>query len=109
MGVVVAYRDQFRITDDADPLGAARVRGFQQQVRLSARVAWQRVEYQPEVHDQSPAPANERLRALATSERRDQIAAGDALRRLKAARRSSDAIRAYDTGRLAASARGPRM
>jgi hypothetical protein len=35
--VVVAYRDQFRVTDDADPLGAARVRGNQQQARSTAR------------------------------------------------------------------------
>ena len=109
VGVVVAYRDQFRITDDADPLGAARAGDHQQQARLAARVAWRRVEHQPEVRDQGPASANERLRALAASERRDPIAAGEALRRLKAAQRSSDAMRAHDTGRLAASARGPRL
>ena len=109
VGVVVAYRDQFRITDDADPLGAARVGDHQQQARLAARVAWRRVGQDCDAGEQARGSANERLRALATSERRDPIAAGEALRRLKAAQRSSDAMRAYDTGRLAASARGPRL
>ena len=109
VGVVVAYRDQFRIMDDADPLGATRVCGHQQHARLSARAAWRRVEHQVEVRDQAPEPANERLRALALRERRDPIAAGDALRRLKAAQRSSDGMRPHDPVRLGSPARGPRL
>jgi len=58
VGVVVAYGDQFRITDDADPLGAARVRvrGQQHQARLTAWAAWQRVQDHSEVRDQVPLP-----------------------------------------------------
>jgi hypothetical protein len=109
VGVVVAYRDQFRITDDADPLGAARVRGHQQQARSAARAAWQRVEHHADLPDPGPVSANERLRALAASERRDPIAAGDALRRLKAAQRSGTAKGPYERARHCASERGPRL
>jgi conjugative relaxase-like TrwC/TraI family protein len=109
VGVVVAYRDQFRITDDADPLGAARVHGFQLQARLTARAAWQRVEHHFHVPDHSPATANERLRALATSGRRDPIEAGEALRRLKAAQRLGASERPYERARHGPSERGPRL
>ena len=109
VGVVVAYRDQFRIIDDADPLGAARVGAHQQQAKLAARAAWRRVAQDCDAGEQPRGSANERLRALAPSQRRDPIAAGDALNRLKAAQRASDAKRAYDHVCLAASARGPRI
>jgi len=109
VGVVVAYRDQFRTTDDADPLGAARVHGFQQQARLTARVAWQRVEHHSGVPDQGPTTANERLRALATSGRRDPIEAGEALHRLKAAQRLGASGRPYEPARRGPSERGPRL
>ena len=109
MAVVVAYRDQFRITDDADPLGAARVHGFQQQARLTARAAWQRVEHHSELPDQGPATANERLRALATGGRRDPIEAGEALRRLKAAQRLGASERPYERARHGPSEKGPRL
>jgi hypothetical protein len=109
VGMVVAYRDQFRVTDDADPLGAAWVRGRQQQARSAARAAWQRMEHHADPSDPSPASANQRLRALAASERRDPIGAGEALRRLKAARRSGAAVRPYERARHDATARGPRL
>lgn len=109
VGAVVAYRDQFRITHDADPLGAARVRGHQHQARLTARVAWQRVQDHAEIPDRIPVSANERLRALASSQPRHPVAAGAALRRLKAAQRSSDEIRSYDSGRRPAPTKGPQL
>jgi hypothetical protein len=111
VGVVVAYRDQFRITDDADPLGAARVRArsHQHQARLTARAAWQRVQDHSEVSDQVPASANERLRALTLSQPRHPVSAGAALRRLKAAERSSDGMRSYDPGRRTAPTKAPQL
>jgi len=109
VGVVVAYRDQFRITDDTDPLGVARVRGHQQQVRQAARASWQRVEHHVAPPDPGPVSANEQLRALASSGRRDPIAAGEALRRMKAAQRSSTAGRPYEPARHGATDRGPRL
>jgi len=109
VGVVVAYRDQFRITDYADARGAARVGDHQQPARLAARAAWRRVGPDWDAGERAGGSANERLRVLAISERRDPIAAGAALSRLKAAQRASDAKRAYDQVRLAASARGPRI
>jgi hypothetical protein len=63
VGVIVAYRDQFRITDDTDPLGVARVRGHQQQVRQAAGASWQRVEHHVAPPDPDPVSANERRRA----------------------------------------------
>ncbi len=109
IGVVVAYRDQFRITDDDDPLGPARVHGHQQQARLAARSAWHRVDAHRDVPDQALATPNERLRVLASSGRRDPIAAGEALRRLKSAQRSGAAVRPHEHARSVASERGPRF
>jgi hypothetical protein len=108
MGVVVAYRDQFRITDAADPVGTASGSGHQQQARLKATDACQRVQGLSE-----PAPvratANERLRALALAQHEAPIAAGDALRRVKAAQLSADRMRASDSSRLGSPTNGPRL
>jgi hypothetical protein len=54
-GRVVVDRDQFRVSDDADPLGPPRVRCHQQQVRLTARAAWQRMEETCRPPDPGPA------------------------------------------------------
>ena len=64
IAVVVAYRDQFQVTDAADPIGTAPVLGHQQQARLTASAAWRRVQDRGEPAP-VPATANERLRALA--------------------------------------------
>ena len=109
-GVVVAYRDQFRITDDAEPLGAARVHGHQQQqARLSARAAWQRVENHGDLPNPVLITANDRLKALAANAHRDPVVASEALRRLKAAQRSSDRMRPYESGQPPAPNREPRL
>src|ERR1019366_1472305 len=42
IAVVVAYRDQFQVTDAADPVGTAPVLGHQRQARLVASAAWRR-------------------------------------------------------------------
>jgi hypothetical protein len=67
------------------------------------------VEHHFDVPDQGPATANERLRALATSGRRDPIEAGEALRRLKAAQRLGASERPYELARRGPSERGPRL
>jgi hypothetical protein len=67
------------------------------------------VEHHPDLPDPYPVSANERLRALAASKRRDPIAAGAALRRLKAAQRSGTAERPYERARHGATDRGPRL
>jgi hypothetical protein len=108
IAVVVAYRDQFQVTDAADPVGTAPVLGHQRQARLVASAAWRRVQDRGEPAP-VPATANERLRALALREREAPIAAGDALARLQAAQRSGEAARPYDFARGTSPARGPRI
>jgi len=108
IAVVVAYRDQFQVTDAADPVGTAPVLGHQRQARLVASAAWRRVQDRGEPAP-VPATANERLRALGLREREAPIAAGDALARLQAAQRSGEAARPYDFARGTSPARGPRI
>lgn len=109
VGVVAAYRDQFRITDSTEPLGAAGVRGQQHRARLTARVAWRRVQHHPQVLDHIPASANDRLRALSWSQHRDPIEAGEALSRLKAAQRSHTRERPHERAGIGVPGRGPSL
>jgi hypothetical protein len=60
----------------------------------------------PCVPNPAPATANERLRVLASVGGRDLIAAGEGLRRLRAAQRSGTAQRPHERARRGASERG---
>ena len=108
VGVVAAYRDQYRIPDDAELPGPHAAHSHQSQARQAALLAWQRLRLPPAEPGPGSVSVNERLRALAVG-RPQPAGAEDALAGLRDDRRKAAEVRAHGPSRTGLAERGPRL